>query len=151
MNGMVPLKKRLQGPPFSQSVVLSLSHIRLFVTQAHQASLSFIISWTLLKLMSIESMMPSNHVIICHPLIFLPSIFPNIRVFSNESVLCIRWPKYWSISKTKNNAVKVLHSICQQIWKTQKWPQAWKRSVFTPIPKKGNAKKCSNYCTVAFM
>ena len=98
MNGMVPLKKRLQGPPFSQSVVLSLSHIRLFVTQAHQASLSFIISWTLLKLMSIESMMPSNHVIICHPLIFLPSIFPNIRVFSKELALGIRWPKYWSFS-----------------------------------------------------
>ena len=108
MNGMVPLKKRLQGPPFSQSVVLSLSHIRLFVTQAHQASLSFIISWTLLKLMSIESMMPSNHVIICHPLIFLPSIFPNIRVFSKESALCIRWPKCSSFSISPSNEYSVL-------------------------------------------
>ena len=49
----------------------------------------------------------------------------------------------------EDNAVKVLHSICQQIWKTQKWPQDWKRSVFIPIPKKGNAKECSNYCTIA--
>ena len=51
----------------------------------------------------------------------------------------------------KDDAVKVLHSICQQIWKTQQWPQDWKRSVFIPIPKKGNAKECSNYCTVAFI
>ena len=51
----------------------------------------------------------------------------------------------------KDNAVKVLHSICQQIWKTQQWPQDWKRSVFIPIPKKGNAKECSNYCTIAFI
>ena len=58
----------------------------------------FTISWSLLKLMSIESMMPSNHLILCHPLLLLPSIFPNIRVFSNESALPIRWPKYWSFS-----------------------------------------------------
>ena len=51
----------------------------------------------------------------------------------------------------KDDAVKVLHSICQQIWKTQQWPQAWKRSVFIPIPKKGNAKECSNYCTIALI
>ena len=56
------------------------------------------ISWSLLKLMSIESVMPSNHLIICHPLFLLPSIFPTIRVFSNESALCIRWPKYYSFS-----------------------------------------------------
>ena len=55
-------------------------------------------SWSLLKLMSIESVMPSNHLILCHPLLILPSVFPSIRVFSNESVLCIRWPKYWSFS-----------------------------------------------------
>ena len=65
---------------------------------AHQASLSFIISWSLLKLMSIESVMPSNHLILCCPLLFLTSIFPSIRVFSNESALHIRWPKYWSFS-----------------------------------------------------
>ena len=63
-----------------------------------QASLSFTISWSLLKLMSIESIMPSNHLILCCLLLLLPSIFPSSRVFSNESALCIRWPKYWSFS-----------------------------------------------------
>ena len=67
-------------------------------TAACQASLSFTNSWSLLKLMSIESVMPSSHLILYHPLLFLPSIFLSIRVFSNESVLCIRWPKYWSFS-----------------------------------------------------
>ena len=67
-------------------------------TAARQASLSFIISWSLLKLLSIKSVMPSNHLILCHPLLLLPSMFPSIKVFSNESVLCIRWPKYCSFS-----------------------------------------------------
>ena len=67
-------------------------------TAAHQASLFVTISRSLLKLVSIESVMPSNHVIFCHPLLLLPSIFSSIRVFTNESVLCIRWPKYWSFS-----------------------------------------------------
>ena len=67
-------------------------------TTARQASLSIIISWNLLKLMSIESVMPSNHLILCHPFPLLPSIFPSIRVFSNESDLRIRWPKDWSFS-----------------------------------------------------
>ena len=67
-------------------------------TAAHQASLSLTISRSLLKLISIESLMPSNHLILCHPLLLLPSIFPCIKVFSKESVLCIRWPKYWSFS-----------------------------------------------------
>ena len=83
------------------SSVPSLSRVQLFVTPwtaAHQASLSFSISWGLLKLMSIESVMPSNHFILCYPLLLLPSIFPNFRVFSNESAFCIRWPKYWSFS-----------------------------------------------------
>ena len=78
-----------------------LSCVRLFVTPwtaAHQASLSFTISQSLLKLMSIESVMSSSHLIFCHPLLLLPSIFPSIRVFSNESVLHIRQPKYWSFS-----------------------------------------------------
>ena len=75
--------------------------VRLFVTPwtaAPQASLSFTISRSLLKLMSIESVMPSNHLILCHPLFPLPSVFPSIRVFSNESAFLIRWPKYWSFS-----------------------------------------------------
>ena len=67
-------------------------------TVAHQASLSITSSWSLCKLMSIASVMPSNHLILCHPLLLLPSIFPSIRVFSNESVLLIRWPKCWSFS-----------------------------------------------------
>ena len=67
-------------------------------TAAHQASLSITNFWSLLKLMSIGSVMPSNHLILCLPLFLLPSIFPGIRVFSNESVLRIRWPKYWSFS-----------------------------------------------------
>jgi len=81
--------------------VQSLSRVWLFVilwTAARQASLFITNSRSLLKHMSIESMMPSNHIILCHPLPLLPSIFPSIRVFSNESVLCIRWPKYWSFS-----------------------------------------------------
>ena len=80
------------------SVQFSCSHVQLFVTPwtaARQASLSITNSWSLLKLMSIKSVMPSNHLILCHPLLLLPSIFPSIRVFSNESVLWIRWPKYW--------------------------------------------------------
>ena len=67
-------------------------------TAALQASLSFTVSWSLLKLMSIESVMPSNHPIVCHPLLLLPSIFPSTSVFSSELALCIRWPKYWSFS-----------------------------------------------------
>ena len=67
-------------------------------TAAHQASLSITNSWSLLKLMCIEWVMPSNHLILCHPLLLLPSIFPSIRVSSNESVIHIRWPKYWSFS-----------------------------------------------------
>ena len=67
-------------------------------TSGHRASLSITNSQSLLKLMSVKSVMPSNHLILCHPLLLLPSIFPSIRVFSNESVLCIRWPKYWSFS-----------------------------------------------------
>ena len=78
-----------------------LSHVRLFATPwtaADQASLSITNSRSLLKCMSVESVMPSNHLILCHPLLLPPSIFPSIRDFSDESVLCIRWPKYWSFS-----------------------------------------------------
>ena len=83
------------------TLVEPLSCIRLFVTPwtaARQASLSFTISWSLLKFLSTESVMPSNHLILCHPLLLLPSIFPSIRAFSNKSVLHIRWPKYWCFS-----------------------------------------------------
>ena len=79
----------------------SLSHVQLFVIPwiiAHQPSLSITNSQSLLRLMSIESVMPSSHLILCHPLLLLPSIPPSIRVFSNVSALCIRWPEYWSFS-----------------------------------------------------
>ena len=87
-------------PSLIKSVQL-LSHVQLFVTPwtaACQASLSITNSQSLIKLMSIKSVMPSNHLILCHPLLLLLSIFPSIRVFSSESVLRIRWPKYWSFS-----------------------------------------------------
>ena len=86
---------------WANNSVQSLSHVRLFATPwiaACQASLSITNSWSLPKLMSIELVMPSNHLILCHHLLLLPSIFPNIRVFSNESALLIRWPKDWSFS-----------------------------------------------------
>ena len=85
----------------SFSSVQSLSHVPLFATPwtaACQASLSITNFWSWLKLMSTDSVMPSNHLLLCHPLLFLPSIFPSIRVFSNESVLLISWLKYWSFS-----------------------------------------------------
>ena len=84
-----------------KNVVQSLSRIQLFVTTwaaTRQASLSFTISWSLLKLMSTESVMPSNNIVVCHPLLLLPSVLPSIRVFSKELALCIKWPKYWSFS-----------------------------------------------------
>ena len=89
------------------SSVQLLSHVWLSATPwtaAHQASLSITNSHSLLRLMSIESVMPSSHLILCCPLLLLPSIFPSIRVFSNESVLRIRWPKYWSFSFNINPA-----------------------------------------------
>ena len=93
--------------------VQKLSHVRFFATPltvAHQASLSITNSQSLIKLMFTESVMPSNHLILCPPLLLPPSIFPSIRVFSNESVLCIRWPKYWSF--------KLQHQSFQWIFRT---------------------------------
>ena len=86
------------GKPLSQFSHSVVSDSATPWTAARQASLSIINPWSLLKLMSIESAMPSNHLILCHPLLLPPSIFPSIRVFSNESVLPMRWPKYWSFS-----------------------------------------------------
>ena len=88
-------------PAGRESSVQSLSPVRLFATPwtaACQASLSITNSWSLLKLMPIVLVTPSNHLILCHPLLLLPSIFPSTRVFSNESVLHVSWPKYWSFS-----------------------------------------------------
>ena len=97
--GSLPLA--LLGKPSGLRKHYQFSCIQLFVTPwtaAHQASLSITNFQSLIKLMSIESVIPSNHLILCRPLLFLPSICPSIRVFSNESVLHIRWPKYWSFS-----------------------------------------------------
>ena len=80
-------------------------------TAAHQAPLSFTTSWSLLKFMSSESVMLSNHLILCYPLLLLPSIFPSIRLFSNESALHIRWPKYWSFSISTSNEYSGLISF----------------------------------------
>ena len=91
----------LSSPSVQFSTVQSLSRVQLFVTPwiaACQASLSITNSWSLLKLMSIEPVMPSSHLILCYPLLLLPPISPSIRIFSNESTLCIRWPKDWSFS-----------------------------------------------------
>ena len=92
--------KMISNLPYLSSVQL-LSCVRLFATPwtvARQASLSITSSWSLLKLMSIESVMPSSHLILCRPLLLLPPIPPSISVFSSESTLCMRWPKYWSFS-----------------------------------------------------
>ena len=98
----------------SVSSVQSLSRVWLFVTPwtaAHQASLSITNSRSLLGLMPIELVMPSNHLILCHPLLLPPSIFPSIRVFSNESTLHIRWPKYWNFSLSINPSHNYLELI----------------------------------------
>ena len=101
-------------PPFYLSSVQSLSRVQLFVTPwtaAHQASWSITNTQSLLKLTSIESVMPSNHLILYHPLLLLPLIFPSIKVFSNESVLHIRWPKCWCFSVSPSNEYSGLISF----------------------------------------
>ena len=98
---LIYIPSLLDSLPIQVSSVQSFSHVQLIVTPrtaAHQASLSITNSRSCLKLMSIESMMPSNLLILCCPLLLAPSIFPSIKVFSNESVLHINWPKYWSFS-----------------------------------------------------
>ena len=108
--------KQSQGtlfPPQFSSVQL-LSHVWLFVTPwtaTHQASLSMTNSQSFLKLMPIELVMPSNHLILCCPILLLPSIFPSVRVFSKKSVLCIRWPKYWSFSFSISPSIEYLGLI----------------------------------------
>ena len=117
------------------SSVQSLSHAQLFATPwtaAHQASLSITKSRSLLRLKSIELVMSSNHLILCHPLLLPPSIFPSIRVFSNESALHIRWPKYWSFSF---NMCQVL--ICPFIYFTKIYyvPSVYQPSLIAQLVK----------------
>ena len=101
------------------SSVQSLSHVWCFATPwtaAHQASLSITNSQSLLKLMSIALVIPFNHLILCHPLLLPPSVFSSIRGFSNESVFCIRWPKYWSFSFSISPSNEYSGLICFRIW-----------------------------------
>ena len=130
------------------SSVQSLSHVWLFVTPwtaARQASLSITNSWSLLKLMSIESMIPYNHLILCRPLLLPPSIFPSIRVFSNESVLCIRWPKYWifSFNKSPSNEYSGLISFKNGLVGSPCYPRDSQESSPTPQFKNINSSVLS--------
>ena len=109
-------QQRLARVQFSS--VQALSHVQLFATPwtaAHQASLSITISRSSLKLMSIELVMPSSHLILCRPLLLLPPIPPSVRIFSSESTLCMRWPKYWSFS------FNIIPSKETQGWSPSEW------------------------------
>ena len=135
-------------------VVQSLSHVQLLVTPwtaTRQASLSFTVSWSLLKPMSIESVMPSNHLVLCHPLLLLPSIFPRIRVLSDESVLCIRWPKYWSFSFTTSpsNESSELFSF-RMDWFDLLAVQGSLKSLLQHHSSKASTLWCSAFFTVQF-
>ena len=114
------MSRRIAGAELNQfSSVQSLSRVQLFATQwtaACQASLDFTNSRSLLKLMSIKSVMPSNHLIVCHPLFLPSSIFPSIRVFSNESIPCIGWPKYWSFSFSTSPSSQYSELIYSRNW-----------------------------------
>ena len=131
---------------------MSLSHIQLFATPrttAHQDSLSFTISWSLLQLMSIESVMPSNHLILCSPLHLPPSIFSSIRIFSNESVLCIRWPKYWSFSFSINPSNEYSGLISFRVdWIDFLAVQGTLKSLLQHHSSKASSLRCSAFFTV---
>ena len=130
-------------------VFQSLSCVWLYLTpwtEAYQASLSFTIFQSLLKFMSVESVITHQEpdILECEVKWALGSITAN-KASGGDGILA----ELFQI--LKDDAVKALHSICQQDWKTQQWPQDWKRSVFIPIPRKGNAKECSNYRTIALI
>ena len=136
------------------SSVQTLSHVRLFgnpCTAAHQASLSITNFWSLLKLMSVESVMPSNHLILCHLLLLPPSIFPSIRVFSNESVLRIRWPKDWSFNFNINpsNEYSGLISFRME-WFDLLAVQGTLKSLLQHCGSKASILQCSAFFIVQF-
>ena len=137
---------------FHFSSVQFLGIGQLFVTPwaaAHQASLSITNSYSLLKLMSIELVMPSNHLILCHPLLLPPSIFPNIRVFSNESVLPIRWPKYWSFSFSFNPSNDYLGLISFRMdWLDLFAVQGTLKSLCQHHSSKGSILRCSAFVII---
>ena len=134
----------------SLSSVQSLSGVWLFATPwtaAHQASLSITNSWSLLKLMPIRSVMPSNHLILWRPLLLLPPIFPSIRVFSNESVLHIRWPKYWSFSISPCNEYSRLISF-RMDWLDLLAVQGTLKSLLPQHSSKTSILRCSHFFIV---
>ena len=126
--------------------------MRLFVTPwtaARQASLSFTNSWNLFKLMSIESVIPCNHLILCCPLLLLPSIFPSIRVFTNESALCIRWPKYWSFSLSISPSPEYSGLISFRIdWLDLLAVQGTLKSLLQHYSSKASILRCSGFFIV---
>ena len=129
-------------PPSEGIVVQSLSHVCLFETPrtaAHQASLSVTISQSVLKLMSIESMMPSNHIILCCPLLLLTFIFPSIRVFSNELAFRFRWPKYWRAYSCLNKSSLYFLNLLACLWILSRWGKNLK---FTGNKKKQATNNC---------
>ena len=136
--------------PFSS--VQLLSHVGLFATpwtEAWQASLSIVSSQSLLKLMSIESVMPSNHLILCHPLLLPPSIFPSIRVFSSGSVLHIRWPKYWSFSFSISPSNEYSGRISFRVdWLDLLAVQGTLKSLLQHYSSKASILRCSTFFIV---
>ena len=134
------------------SVVQLLSHVQLFATPwtaAHQASLSITNSWSWLRLMSIELVMPSTHLILCRPLLLLPSIFASIRVFFNQSVLHIRWPKYWSSSSNISPSKEYLGLISFRIdWFDLLAVQGTLKSLLQHHSSKASILWCSAFFTV---
>ena len=134
-------------------VVQSLSHVQLFVTpwtSAQQASLSFTISWSLLRVMSIVLVMLSNHLILCCPLFFLPSIFPSIRIFFSELALHIRWPKYWSFSISSSNEYSGLISFGID-WFDLLAVQGTLKSLLHHHSLKASVLQCSAFFMVQFL
>ena len=130
------------------AIVHLLSHVQLFVTPwtiALQSSLFFTISQSLLKLMFIESMMPSNHLILCYPLLLLPSIFASIKVFPNQSVLQIKWPNYWSFSISPSNEYSELID-----WFDLQTVQGTLKSLLQHHSSKASTLWCSAFFTVEF-
>ena len=129
-----------------------LSNVQLFVTTwtaARQASLSITNSWSLLKLMSIVLVMPSNHLILCHSLLLPPSIFPSIRVFSKESVLCIRWPKYWNFSLSISPSNEYSGLISFRIdWLDLLAVRGTPKSLLQPHSLKASILRCSAFFIV---
>ena len=135
----------------SFSSVQSLSWVWLFATPwttACQAFLSSNISHSLFKLMSIESVMPSNHLTLCHPLLLLPSIFPSIRVFSNDSALHIRWPKYWSFSFSISPSNEHLGLIFRMDWLDLLAVKGTSKSLLQHHSSKASILQCSAFFTV---